>query len=63
MRSQHTVPLRTLGALLPALKDSYEVEDTDLGHVFAGLEAMCCPRYDPGTTPTEWHIFWRRKGV
>jgi outer membrane protein OmpA-like peptidoglycan-associated protein len=37
-------PVSALGKLLKALHDSQEVEDTDLGHVFTGLEAMCCPR-------------------
>src|ERR1700752_416871 len=36
-------PVSALGKLLKALYDSQVVEDTDLGHVFAGLEAMCCP--------------------
>ena len=37
-------PVAALGKLLKALQDSQEIEDTDLGHVFTGLEAMCCPK-------------------
>ena len=38
-------PEKILGMqLLQALKYSYQVKDTDIGHVFTGLEAMCCPR-------------------
>ncbi len=43
-RAKLPSPVTTLGKLLKALHDSQEVEDTDLGHVFTGLEAMCCPK-------------------
>jgi hypothetical protein len=37
-------PDKALGTLLPVLKESQTVENVDIGHIFTGLEAMCCPR-------------------